>query len=313
MGIAVAIDLSTVVTSLMLWNKTGRSFYYLWLTAIALAHTADLLLGNLATANTLTSQVGADGQFVSKNISMSTLLANIFSLVFAWIGGVGFIALNMSRFYAIGASRLPAATKGLVVLTAVSILICTGNNIMYIASYIGKYRDGANSEAGDMVKTLDFMFSVWSIYDALANTFISVAFITLLKQISIGSGTQLRKGFAEMLTRVTWILGFECSLIIAANLFVLAAPLLDPGWISIYISESIRLRMFCLFLLTLSRMLKKKVAPSSAQAPTAIGSAIRGPAFPMTALNAKQGQLGQGQSSNGTGQHSSSHEYVSPL
>ncbi|KAI9179590.1 hypothetical protein H9P43_004918 [Blastocladiella emersonii ATCC 22665] len=333
LGISMAIDASTIITSVMLWRRAAQSKYYLWLALVALCHSIDLLLGNVANANMLQTTEGTSGK-VTVMAADINLTASIASLFFAWIGGVGFVGLNMSRFYSIGLARMPKLSKVLLFLSIFSALLCTVNNALYVLAYMRKQDTGDTS----FTEAVDLMFSAWSVFDALVNGAISLAFVTLLKNLGQSTGGQsLRRGFADMLRRVTWILGFECALIIAANALVSIAPSLDPLWSSIYMAESIRLRMFCLFLLTLSRMLKKKVAASSAQQPgTGFGGigGVGGPGatstigglqgtFPLHPIgaNGKGGVLTpQGFSTGPThttsssqGIHSSSGDFVSPL
>ncbi|ORZ41461.1 hypothetical protein BCR44DRAFT_31217 [Catenaria anguillulae PL171] len=133
-------------------------------------------------------------------------------------------------------------------------------DLVQILPDLNKFRDNQFDDDGSHV------FRSWSIYDAIVNCVISIAFITFLQRLA-GNGSGLRKGFSEMLSRITWLLGIECTLMISANLLVQIAPTLDPAWMSIYVCESLRLRIFCMFLQTLNRMLRQKVVtelPSSA-------------------------------------------------
>ncbi|KAJ3363270.1 hypothetical protein GGF32_004536 [Allomyces javanicus] len=338
LGIAVATDLSTLVTSITLYRRAGKSTYYPWLAGIAVAHSIDLLLQFVATADPnaamFEGQMDTTRKVPLEQVASSTIATQLASLFFAWVGGCGFVALNMSRFRAIGTKRMPTLTKVLIAATAVSILSYTSINIAYVYGYLRAFSD----EDSAIVDLVDKVFSAWSVYDAFTNLAISGAFVHLLRTISASSGNTLRKGFHEMLSRVLWILAVECTLMIVANAVVMFAPDFDPLWSSIYVAESIRMRLFCLFLLTLSRMLKKKVVSNSAvgpngfpsTAPLGYGSQI---GFPLSTLSgvkptyggfvttaspaggaaAAAGAGGGAPTSSSNGMHSSSGDYVSPL
>ncbi|KNE66385.1 hypothetical protein AMAG_11527 [Allomyces macrogynus ATCC 38327] len=242
LGICVAIDVSTLTTAVTLYRRAGRSIYYILLGIIAVAHILDLAIGFAGDAHTKDSA-----------------LLQALALLFAWVGGCGFVGLNMARFHSVGMIQMPTLTKALLVLTGISILLCTANNAMFAYTFITY---GANGE--EQLPLVDVLFSAWSVYDSLVNLGISLGFIAVLRSIGGKSGHELRKNFHELLGNVRWVLGLECALMIAANVIVQAADF-DPQWVTVYIAESIRMRFFCYFLLTLSRMLKKKVKASYAQ------------------------------------------------
>ncbi|KNE64025.1 hypothetical protein AMAG_09083 [Allomyces macrogynus ATCC 38327] len=337
LGIAVATDVSTLVTSITLYRRAGKSTYYPWLAAIAVAHSIDLLLQFVATADPnaamFEGQTDPGRKAPLEQVAPSTITTQLASLFFAWVGGCGFVALNMSRFRAIGAKRMPTLTKALLAATTVSILSYTSINIAYVYGYLKAFSD----EDSAIVDLVDKIFSAWSVYDASTNLAISWAFVHLLRTISASSGNTLRKGFHEMLNRVTWILAVECTLMIAANGVVVFTPDFDPLWSSIYVAESARMRLFCLFLLTLSRMLKKKVVTNSAAGPNGFtatvplgyGSQI---GFPLSTLSGVKPTYGGfvttaspggpaaaaaaaagAPTSSSNGMHGSSGDYVSPL
>ncbi|ORZ41460.1 hypothetical protein BCR44DRAFT_1494961 [Catenaria anguillulae PL171] len=256
-GVSAALDVSTIVTATLLWHKKGRSKFYAWLAAVAFVHAVDLVIRTVVTEMTITSEIDpATGVFVYKDLTAITLTLNVV-------------------FYAVGAARMPVLTKMLVALTATSVLTSCALNAVYIYCFIGLFLNGEQSAFSGIIEKVDsFMFSSWSIFDSLVNASISLAFYTFLKRLNPTPSnkndpnccTSLRKGFPEMLTRVTWILGLECTLMVAANLFVVIFPTADPLLVSIYISESVRLRMFVSFFVMLSHMLQKQVVSQHAGA-----------------------------------------------
>ncbi|ORZ35966.1 hypothetical protein BCR44DRAFT_33820 [Catenaria anguillulae PL171] len=305
-GVAVTLDLSTILSAYVLWSKlcTARHrdasatsasgararYYYLILGLIALAHSCDMCLRTAVTALTITDKVSKDtGDFVYRDLTPGTLAMNLVSLMLAWIGGVGFVGLNVVRFRAIARARMPGVTRIVSGLAGVSVAVCSVNNILFAYGFIGLYKYGEASSYPRFMESLNRLFSGWSIYDSVINALISLAFVTYLQRMllflqptlsdttttssstshltsaavpaapALAVAPPLAKShssttFAHLLRRITWILGFECSAMIASNIFVQVAPTLDPLWNSIYLSESIRLRLFCTFFVLLNRM-----------------------------------------------------------
>ncbi|ORZ31064.1 hypothetical protein BCR44DRAFT_351059 [Catenaria anguillulae PL171] len=131
--------------------------------------------------------------------------------------------------------------------------------VLYIFSYIQEYNLGVKPSAQELVTDMDIMFSVWAIYDGVTNLCISIAFIMLLYKLTTPNDSPYFKLISQLLNRVIWILAIECTGVIVANLVVLLAPAFDPLWNGIYLAESIRLRLFCMFLDMLSRILRRHV------------------------------------------------------
>ncbi|KAI9221063.1 hypothetical protein BC828DRAFT_438490 [Blastocladiella britannica] len=314
-GVSVALDVSTVVASISLYRGASQSHFYLWLALAAFVHIVDQLGNDL-------SVVWNNG-FDDENKPIPNIGLNVLGIIAAMCGGVGFVTLNMSRFYSIGITRMPAMTRVLAVATAVSVLLCVANNVMYVAAFIAQ---AGNKDSGlaALIPKLDTVFTIWSIYDSLVNLSISMAFLSLLKNMSIASGaTSLRKGFTDMLVRVQWVLVIEAGVMVLANLYDLFLPDLDSDMAAVYIAESLRLRMFVMFLLTLSRMLKKKIPPSNAASTTMNGNpnhraGLVGGAFPLSTYVASKPmaqQHGQHHHSSSGPSHnqSSSGDYATPL
>ncbi|KAI9188879.1 hypothetical protein H9P43_000301 [Blastocladiella emersonii ATCC 22665] len=247
MGLVLILNVSTFRTAMELWFK-ARSQFYAVLAFIAVTHVIDFFLGNWS--QTFEDDTGPSSSSVAPGARLALKILSIFC---AMCNGTGFTLLNISSFYKIGATRRPVLTKVLVALAGASVLLCVVNNVTYVVSYV----IAANTGDKSLSMAMDETFNAWSIYDSILNLLISLSFIALLRRMGgTSAGGTMRRGFNELLTSVSWTLGIECTLVIAANILVRAAPDLDPQWAFVYVSEAARLRLFCIFLVSLNQMLR---------------------------------------------------------
>ncbi|KAJ1510059.1 hypothetical protein HMI55_007148 [Coelomomyces lativittatus] len=146
-GISVAIDISALLTSLVLFSRT-RSLFYFFLAFISVSHICDMSFQNFGTTDSSTLESSA---------SASSSVSLFFATIFAWINGCGFVTLNALKFYLVGRSYMRRLSFVLVFLAVFSVLLCSSNNIMYFYHY-GKLFSGAE-ENFSFQSTCDRVFA----------------------------------------------------------------------------------------------------------------------------------------------------------
>ncbi|ORZ41465.1 hypothetical protein BCR44DRAFT_43884, partial [Catenaria anguillulae PL171] len=153
-GVSATIDLSTIGSSLLLWRRNAHSRFYLWLAVVAAAHMIDLISRNVSDILTRTDQVGPDGLFVYRPLTAGTLAINLICVTFAWIGAVGFVTLNATRFFVVASSGMPKAAKAIVGFAGVSVVLNSINNILYYISFVGTFRNGVRSSSETLLESI---------------------------------------------------------------------------------------------------------------------------------------------------------------
>ncbi|KAI9217919.1 hypothetical protein BC828DRAFT_390019 [Blastocladiella britannica] len=242
-GANIALDLWTCLTALQLCRSTAwRSKFYLGLATVALAHVFDFALSLYPTSD------GEDGT-VGMWLTLVTLVCA------AW-DGAGFTIINFMSFWSVGASRMYWPARILLGLSAISIVVCVVNNLVYVIGVVRYAHDSGDMTLSDIG---DSVFLVWAIADAFINAAISISFIMVLKKVGAGpnSTDAMRRRYGRFLAKVQINQFFQSVLVVVANL-LLRLTTIDPNWLGIYCAESLRMRLYLAFLFRLNGMLKGK-------------------------------------------------------
>ncbi|KAI9183668.1 hypothetical protein H9P43_004586 [Blastocladiella emersonii ATCC 22665] len=224
-GVNSAIHASTVLLSADLLLET-KSRYYAVILAIAVLRLFDIAF-NVVVQTSMVDEV--------------IIATGITQFAVEWACQVGYAALNITRLRRMYLrSAVPRHVQVLTALVGLLIVVSTVDNGWYIwcGTQLFAYLSGP-----------DALFAAMSIYDAVLNTLISLAFVRHLHQLAHGTSSSrdqgLRRGMSALLRRVNVLLGTECVLMITANFWKVLQPKADPMWSLVLFAEAMRLRLFC--------------------------------------------------------------------
>ncbi|KAI9178946.1 hypothetical protein H9P43_005608 [Blastocladiella emersonii ATCC 22665] len=176
---------------------------------------------------------------------------NALAILLEHVTEVGFVSLNFFRLKKLAQVKYPLPIRIMTILVFLYMLGVTIHNIWFLV--LLSRNDSLITMAGPAS-----MFNLMSFYDGLLNAGISLGFVLYLRSVTLDPQfARSRSSLSSMLASVKYSLGFECAVIIAANLLQLVSPASDPLWIATYLSLALRLRIFTSFLSTLGVMLRQ--------------------------------------------------------
>ncbi|KAJ3366233.1 hypothetical protein GGF32_006682 [Allomyces javanicus] len=267
LGAIVMLDLNTFGTAIALY-RLKKSGYYLALVGVTVAHMLDLIMENIGYQKN--AEVG-----VTMPISQTVL--ECLSLLFAWAGACGFITLNFLRFRGICGRALHSAVfHAIQGGVGLFIALYTANTAAYFVLLIQE----GNGDAPISTDITDTLNLASTLCDAVINGTISILFLKHLSTLvgdAQSADVGFREGLGSLLNKARIALWFEAVLILSTNMVVAAAPDWDPCWSSVYLAESVRLRIFCVFLETLARIMRRHAnpgKPSLSQSESTVASAM---------------------------------------
>ncbi|KAI9189071.1 hypothetical protein H9P43_000499 [Blastocladiella emersonii ATCC 22665] len=244
-GITLTLDLGTLLVAYESFRST-KSFYMAAMCGICIAHMLDITSRFMALLADMSEGVDADGFRRATAVGW-----DLSGATWALFDGAGLVLLNGFRLWRFCKGVLPRISQLCAGLAALSALVKFIDTIFFWVE-IGK------RVPIDPVGVAGTILNYWSMGDALINGFISAVFLYRVNDLTKrrDGGPVLREGLTSAIRQSQVMLFVECALMIAANITVQVDPTFDYLWASIFLVESLRLRVICTFLQRLRSIMR---------------------------------------------------------
>ncbi|KAI9183449.1 hypothetical protein H9P43_004367 [Blastocladiella emersonii ATCC 22665] len=236
MGVNVCMFANTTNLCISLYRKKKSRFF------LALAVLSACRIAHCVLIPVLIRDVGIVGQW----LTLATYLQ--------WVLSTGFTVLNITRLHRMCGTAMPRVVRTLAVLSGLSITVC-GVAVIWYHVVLATYG------FSPLLRAPRTMIGLWDLSDGIINAAISLTFVIHLQNLIAGTAGMptMRTGIVKLIHRVQIMLACECVLIVMANILRLINTRWDPNWVSILFAESIRQRIYCVFLKSLHRVMSSSV------------------------------------------------------